>query len=503
MKNDKWLRQFAKTAAILVAVAICTSYATPTSAGGMHYTPDDKALSKDSDKAKDSGRPELDRALRQNEDWSSFNPVAANSKGVYNYTDPLKHINLTDHGSIWLSIGGSARARYEHYDNYKFTPKYDDGFLLTRARLHGDLHVGENLRVFTEVKSAFSTERDLSGGQRTMDTDELSLQQAFGDLRLDVGEESVLTLRGGRQMLSFGNQRLISPDEYSNSMRTWDGVSAVLDHGGWNAQAFWTQYVPVKKYDFNTSDRQTQLFGVYATGPACDEYGIHTDAYFLGLDQSDTTNTFNGTNGAERRYTVGGRLFGQVPNSGLDYDAEATYQFGDVGASAINAWSFATEIGYTFKSKTKVRPFIGLDYASGDDSSGGDVQTFNPLFPNSHEFLGYADHVGRQNILALNTGVAFKPTKKLKVYVAGHAFWRANTNDALYNASGSVLVAGGAAENRFVGGEIDTKLKYKLDRNTNVILSYSHFFTGSFIDNGAPTKNDDIDAVKLQIEWTF
>lgn len=498
MKHDNRLNLFKKSA-VITALLCAVPPAQPAWGGDE---PDSYSMGAGYDKDTKAGKPNFDKYFRHNEDWSDFVP---NNEGgaVQNFFDSLKRIDLNDDGSVWLSVGGSARARYEHYENYKFSGKYDDGFLVTRFRLHGDLKVGDQFRAFVEGKSAFSTERALSGGQRTSDTDELALQQAFADLIFDIGEENTLTIRSGRQRLLFGKQRLVSPDDWSNSMRAWDGVSAILSHGDWTTQAFWTQFVPVQKYDFNTSDAQTQFFGVYATGPVCDEYGVSADIYFLGLDQSDSTNTFNGTTGAERRYTVGGRLFGEVPDSGLDYDFEAAYQFGDLGAGSISAWMFATEVGYTLDKKTALRPFVGFDYASGDRSSGGDVETFNQLFPLAHNYDGYADHVGRQNIIDVNAGVSFKPVKKLTARVAGHLFWRASDNDALYNASGSVLLAGGLATDRFVGSEIDVTLKYKLNDYTYLMFGYSRFFTGDFIKTAAPTESDNIDTVKFQIERLF
>jgi len=460
------------------------------------------AAAEGADKSETSDRPYFDKSLRQNEDWSRFDPETADSKGLSSGLDPLKHIDLNDNGSVWLSIGGSARARYEYYDNYKFDPKYDDGFLLTRVRLHGDLHVGKHFRAFVEGKSAFSTDRDLAGGQRTADTDELALQQAFADLTFDIGEKSTLTLRGGRQMLSFGAERLVSAMSWRNTLLTWDGASIILHQGDWKTHGFWVQQAPVRKYDFNTTDAQTEFFGAYATGPLSNTHGVHADVYFLGLDQSDNTNSFNGTTGDENRYTVGGRLFGHLPDCALDYDVEAAYQFGTLGAGDIRAWSVATEIGYTIDKESKFRPFIGFDYASGDNSAGGDVQTFNQLFALEHAYFGYVDMIGRQNIIDASTGFSFVVNKKLKVRAAYHVFWRASDSDALYNSSGA-LIAGGAATDRFVGSEIDLTFKYKLDKNTSLMLGYSHFFAGDFINNGAPTKNSDIDSVKVQVEWTF
>lgn len=340
--------------------------------------------------------------------------------------------------------------------------------------------------------------------QRTLDNDELALQQAFADLTLGWGEEGTITLRAGRQQLLFGKQRLVSPLVWSNTMRTWDGVSAIINTGGWTYHAFWTQFAPVRKYDSNQSDRHTQFFGLYASGLLCDDCGMNTDLYVLGLDQDDPANTYNGTTGAERRYTVGGRLFGKIKDTRWDYDAEAAYQFGDVGSADINAWMFAGELGYAYGDDWKTRAFVGFDYASGDDSPGdGDVETFNPLFPLGHAYLGYIDVVGRQNIMDFSIGASAQPLDRLTVRAALHVFWRASDNDALYNAGGGVVRGGGLAGSRYVGAELDLTAKYKLDAHTTLLLGYSHFFAGDYIEDATPAADDDIDYFYAQVQWVF
>jgi len=472
-----------------VALALCTAAPLALAQG---------------EEAPSSERPGFSLANRQNEDWSRFDPAAEDSGRFYDTLDDFKHIDLADDANVYLSIGGSARARYEHFENFGFGPGNDDGFLLTQFRLHGDLHVGENLRFFIEGKSAFSTDRNLPGMQRTLDNDELALQQAFADLKLDWGEEGTVTLRAGRQQLLFGKQRLVSPLPWANTLRAWDGVSAIVEAGGWKYHAFWTQFAPVRKYDFNQSDRHTQFFGLYASGLLCAEHGLSADLYFLGLDQDDPTNTYNGTTGAERRYTVGGRLFGKIGDTGWDYDTEAAYQFGDVGSADINAWMFAGELGYAYGDDWKTRAFLGFDYASGDDNAGdGDVETFNQLFPLGHAYLGYIDVVGRQNIMDFSVGASAKPMDKLTVRAALHVFWRASDNDALYNAGGGVVRGGGLAGSRYVGAELDLTAKYKLDANTTLLLGYSHFFVGDFVEDATPAADDDIDYFYAQVQWVF
>ena len=437
-------------------------------------------------------RPAYRVVLRQNENWSGLKGRDRTSTG--DFFDPIKFVPLSKSGKLWASFGGSARLRFESWENFGFGPTNDDEFLLSRLRLHGDFHFGKGLRLFVEGKGAFSTERDLPGGQRTLDNDELDLQQAFADLTLPLGDKSSLTTRAGRQILLFGNQRLVSPLPWGNALRAWDGVSTRLSLPGWVVTGFWTQFVPVRKYRFNKSDAQTAFYGVYTAG-AFPDTGLGLDLYWLRLDRDDAR---------ERRNTAGGRLSGKILGTGFDFDLEGAYQFGDLGSVEIEAFMVAAQAGYTFvEFRGRPRIWIGFDYASGGTSSSGDVQTFDPLFPLGHAYLGFIDVVGRQNIIDLSAGVSVKLAQRLLLGVSSHFFWRADTKDALYNAGGGVVRAGSLANDRYVGAEIDTTAKFRLDRHTALLFGYSHFFTGDFVDNANPAANNDVDFLYFSVQYLF
>ena len=141
--------------------------------------------------------------------------------------------------------------------------------------------------------------------------------------------------------------------------------------------------------------------------------------------------------------------------------------------------------------------------ASGDDSAGGDVETFNQLFPLGHAYHGFIDAIGRQNIIDVSVGVGVSPVDKLTVILKGHQFWRHDTSDAVYNAGGGVLRAGGLSNEREVGGEIDLLIKYAFDSHLMLLGGYSHFFAGDFIDEATPAANDDIDFFYFSAQFTF
>lgn len=448
-----------------------------------------------------SYKPPAYQVLRQNEDWSGL--AAQDKNGSSDAFDSIKYVPLNADGSVWASFGGQIRFRTEGWGNFNFgaplTADDHDVYPLNRFLYHTDLHVGKNVRFFVQGKSAFVTDRDLNGGSRGLDEDKIDLQNAFIDLSYQLSDTTKFTFRTGRQELLFGKQRLVSPLDWSNTRRTFDGLSGTLKLDGWALTGFWTHPVPVRQTSFNRFDPSIGFYGVYAAGKL-PTTKVGVDLYWLGLNKGAAT--YNGTSGSEQRQTVGARIGGKIPRSAFNYDLEAAYQFGSVGANNISAYMIGSRFGYSFaKVATSPQVYVAFDYGSGDDAAGGNVGTFNHLFPLGHAYLGYMDSVGRQNIVDLSSGASFKPIRKLLVKADWHNFWRANINDALYHAGGGVVRAGSAGISRKVGQELDLTFKFPLNRHLMTVLGYSRFFAGDFIQESGPSDNTNFGYLALQ--YTF
>ena len=438
-----------------------------------------------------ASKPPKYQFLRQNEDWSSFR--AAEGADVF---DRVKHIDLSDDGDVWVGFGGRFDTRFEAWDGFGFgatTPGNQDAFLLTRALAHADLHVGRSLRFFVEGKTAQVLGRDqLPGLRRGLDQDSLALQQAFADYYVLSGDENgdgSLRIRAGRQMFLFGTQRFVSPLPWANTLRTWDGISALYRTGPWEVQGFASWFVPVQKRDFNDSNEDLELYGVYATRkPGKGERGY--DVYVLGNTRPNVT--VNGTSGNERRHTLGLRTWGSAGRLGdgaLDAEFEGAYQFGEVGDNGVTAWSVTGVLGYRPDEwRWQPRFFVGVDAASGDAQNGGHVQTFHQLFPLGHAYLGLADAFGRQNIFAVQIGSQLKLAKATKLQLVAHTFRAVESADGFYNVGGGRARAGQLG-GRELGHEIDLLVNHKVNRHVSLYGGYSYLFSGSGIGATGPDED--------------
>ena len=427
--------------------------------------------------AEQAERPQY-QFLRQNEDWSVLATVEKPTGW-----DRLKYVRLSSDGRYWASFGGTARLRTERWRRFDFSDTENDTFTLGRLLVHGDFHLGRRLRLFVEPKVAVASDRELPGGQRTIDVDTLDLQQGFVDFIWPGKESRRVTLRIGRQALAFGRERLVSPLPWGNTLRSWDGFDLRYQGGKWVVDSFAAYFAPVVPNDFNEPDTDHRFYGVYASHRA-GKWVI--EAYGLGIERLDAS--FNGTTGNEDRLTFGSRVAWSGERFGAEL--ETALQVGEVGQESVQAWMATLQLTRPFPDAPTAPSLLAIfDYASGDDSPGGDVGTFNQLFPLGHAYLGIMDFVGRQNVEAVSLGVVLTPWKRGRVSVQGHGFWRARVEDALYNAGGGVVRSGSPGSPRYTGTEIDAVVGHEFSDHLLIEGGGGYFLPGAFIEESGPSES--------------
>ena len=451
-----------------------------------------------------AGIPPPYTVLRYDEDYSYLRDPALRSDPL----DVVKYVPLNEQGDWYASFGGQVRDRHEFFNHNTFGagPQDRDGYNLLRVMANADFHFGPYVRAF--VQGIDATEQGREGGPRPIDVDQADLHQGFVDVTVPLADRAQFMVRGGRQNLLFGAQRLIGPLDWANVRRTFDGFRGTLSSPGNDLDLFYVRPVLADKYRWDNDLPRTDFAGVYDTWriPALSR-GVRArlEVYGLYLRRQNVTYPTDGT-GREDRYTLGTRLSG---NAGpFDFDVEPDFQFGQFHGEDIHAYSLAAVGGYTLRDVLFApHPFLGFDIASGDHTPhGGGLGTFNQLFPTGHVYFGYIDAIGRQNIIDLHPGLGLmllknKPmARKLALTTEYHLFWRASDRDAVYNAAGGVLRAGASGATN-VGSELDLLLDWQIDRHTSFYAGYSHFFAGTFLrQTGA---HQDIDFLYAALTYTL
>lgn len=440
-------------------------------------------------------RPDFEK-LRYEEDWSPLRDAALRTEPL----DELKFIPLSADASVYLSLGGELRERYEYtrHPAWGDEPQDEDGVFLQRYVLHGDLHLGSRLRLFGQLYSALENGR--AGPPAAIDENRLDWQQAFLDVSTG-GASPRATLRLGRQEMIYGSSRLIDVREGPNVRRKFDGGRVLLALGEWqvDALALRPAQIRIDTFDDGTDDAQ-DLWGLYGVHPSGDflPIGSSLDLYYLGYQNESAA--FDQGAAKEKRHTLGLRLWGE--RAGWDWNWEFFYQGGSFGDGDIKAWSVASDTGYTWQALAW-QPRLGLsaNVASGDrDPLDADLETFNALFPRGNYFSEIA-LLGPRNFFNLHPFLKLKPHERLSLTLDVDFFWRLERADGIYSPGGGLLRSGAGSRARRVGTESSLNATWEFSRQLSFTVIYSHFDAGAFIRETGPAR--DIDFIELTLKAQF
>ena len=417
-------------------------------------------------------------ALGFDEDWSFL----SDPKLRGDYLDRLKYLGLGLPG-WYLTLGGFVRLRYELAPGFPPTTPYDrHGYFLQRYLAQGDLHLSRFVRVFVQLKSALENGRD--GGPLPIDVDQLDLAQGFVELSLPMARLK-LTLRGGRQELSYGSQRLLDIREGPNNPQSFDGLIVRLSGAALRIDLLMMRTVADRFGVFDDGDVRGQwLWGAYGSfGPVLG--GLHLDTYYLGFRRLDAQ--YARGSGDELRHTLGLRLYGQWRR--LEYDGEVMVQLGRFARDAIAAWDLSLLVRrpFTLGPVQWVMALAG-DVASGDQAPAAATSpralgTFSTLFARGSYFTeaGYLMYANTAN---LHPGVELHLPRSVALTVDVVLAWRSSTRDTIYGPSLQPVVTpvGGA---RYIGTLPTVAAWWNIDRHLSLAVNYSHLFDGPFLrDSG-------------------
>ncbi len=411
--------------------------------------------------------------------------------------DALRYSPLSESGEIWLSLGREVRERYEkfHNANWGAGPQGAAGYFLQRYMTHADLHLGEEFRLFAQLKSGLEDGR--TGAPRVPDEDRLDLHQAFGDWWIRLDPDRSQTLRAGRQEMAYGSSRLASPREGPNVRQSFDGIRAIAHVEEWRADVFLTRPVETDPGVFDDgSDRDRVFWGTYATTPVVE--GRSLDLYYQGLDWEHAT--FDQGTADQTRHSGGARLWGRPEPRG--FNLELVYQFGKFGPDRISAWTIASDTGLTL-GDSPFEPRLGLkaDVASGDtDPSDPDLGTFNALFPKGPSFAE-TDLVGPANLYDLHSSLELRLSANATRTADADFFWRTSRGDGTYSVSLNFPRPGNLSDERYIGSQTATALAWTFDRNLAATLYYAHFLAGPFLEEIPP--GEDMDFVATWVTFEF
>ncbi len=429
------------------------------------------------------------------------------------------------------ALAPAAPSGADFRDNLSTSPgaDNDNAFFATKLRLRAG-YTAEWFNVLAEARSSetFSDDRRPSPEE----DGPVDLHQAY----VTVGnhKQFPLSLKVGRQELTYGDERLVGAFAWNNVGRVFDAAKVRWQNSLFAADFFSGRVILPRDERFNMPNDYDWFSGVYASTKLIPKQA--TELYFLTRNTSDQSPTVNGTgvpafwNGPSARdiYTVGLRMRSTPGEFGpWDYGTELMGQFGHFNdplatpsGQEHQAFAAILQGGYTW-AECSMTPRLGLEYsyASGDSDPTDDKhETFENLFPTNHKFYGYMDFFSLQNIHDVRLSLSAKPLPRLSAAIEYHAFWLADSSDSLYNVGGARR--GTLSSNNgtgtgyginptygsYVGSEIDFVVGYALTRFASLEAGYGHFFVGDYIDQSLSASthgSTDADWAYLQATINF
>lgn len=388
-------------------------------------------------------------------------------------------------GGPVLDLGGQVRLR-GHYERgmgqqagFTRFQNTENQFGLLRLRLYSNLKLTDNVRIFAEgIYADVVGSNDAYVPRGPIDRNWGDINNLFIDLKLTNNT----TARFGRQEIVLGAQRLISPLDWANTRRRFDGVRITNKWDKLTLDSFYLNFVPVVFDEFDDFFQDnSKLYGTYGSYKGAKDT---FELYYMGNDNDA---------GNFSLHTIGSRMIGGREN--WLYELEGGVQLGDQdGRGLAHEAAFGTAgIGRKFpKGIWSPTVWFYYDYASGNNL-GGDFNGFNQYFPLAHKYLGFIDAVARNNVESPNILLTLQPGKKTKLL-----FWyyhlMANQDTAAVPAIGGTPAQ--SLVSKDLGNEIDVLLSHNIGPRSNLVLGYSRFFRGNKILT-------DTDADFGYAQWTL
>lgn len=360
-----------------------------------------------------------------------------------------------------VKVGGEIRVRGESVGS---DGPGTNGMVLQRTRINVDAQVNETVKAYIQVQDSRSWGRDgttnglgTSGDETiTIPTLPTTAKDYKIDNRADIKQayfhldkllDQPLSLRVGRQVMAYGDHRLIGHLEWSNNGRSFDAMKLM-----YNAETLSIDLWSARVYETTTTSSDSDFNGIYATYKGIPSNTV--DLYFLQdivakSVAAGAPNSANDANKGRDVSTYGIRLNGKLLD--LDYTGEIAMQGGtrtDTGTSVSQeASAYAVKAGYTIPPVMGLRIGAEYDSATGDDTGTTKAEDFQNLYPTNHSLYGFTDDIGWTDMKAFAIVASLKPIEGLWV---GAEYWNYT----------KAWVAAGAKDN--LGNEMNLMARYPI-----------------------------------------
>src|SRR5688572_11829983 len=207
----------------------------------------------------------------------------------------------------WMRLGVEHRGRLEGFSGAGFADNREDLYWLNRFRVTARFAMNPWLSAAVQAQDARIEGRNgaITGAPFR---DQFDVRLAH----LDVGnfDKSRFAVRGGRQEIVFGDQRLVGHGNWLNTARSFDGVRGVFRHKKLRVDGFAASIVNIQMDDVNRSGGGNYFYGADAPLTVLPYGGVVEPYVFVRTAQRLPTDT--GTIGDLTSATSGVRMVGKL-----------------------------------------------------------------------------------------------------------------------------------------------------------------------------------------------
>lgn len=416
-----------------------------------------------------------------------------------------------------LTFGTNIRLRYEFCDDFNQLYYGDnpgegsakDGFLLGRFRAGFDYRPCDKTHFALWMQDAEAWDLSLADsafykGKFGMENNGNKDRWELWDTYLEVKElfDLPLSLKGGRQRISYGNERVFGPGEWGNSGRwVWDAIKASWQIERGFVDAYYGRTMLHDHNNFSLNHRHGfESRGVYSHFELAGK-NSHIVAEPFFMTQTDDHSLYKGEDqrmGDLDSYYSGLRIYGKGIK-GFDYDLTFVNQAGDFSHDDIKAYGYHLLLAYNF-NQINIKPRLSVEYtfASGDSNpDDGDHETFEGAFGARAKICGRMNLFYWQNIKDAQINLEVKPKKWFYLKVEFHKFRLAEREDAWYLNSKQYRDKTGASGDE-VGREFDIVAAIDFFKNNQLQVGFGHFRPDEFVKKMVSDKSSNW----LFLQWT-
>lgn len=200
------------------------------------------------------------------EDYSYLKDEESANEYETIFAQDLKFISLNQSKTSYLSLGGHYRPRFESTTNENNSEE-DLSYYSQRLNLHGDLHLGNHIRIFTDLIHGLTS----SNEPQALEDEDFAIHQAYLEFSIPT-QENELAFTFGRKELDYGAARLIARRNGPNMRRSFDLGMADYEFRGNKIDLFYGKEVLSQ---FGALDNEFTLLEQDVPNPSI--WGVYSD----------------------------------------------------------------------------------------------------------------------------------------------------------------------------------------------------------------------------------